>query len=74
MGDISFQLTSVKTYYATIGYVDFNQQKSVVYAHNQEKTCRNEGTNVPLHQKSERYLKRVSKIEKRAIRSPECSK
>lgn len=34
MGDISFQLTSVKTYYITIGYVDFNQQKGIVYAHN----------------------------------------
>lgn len=34
MGDISFQLTSVKTYYTTIGYIDFNQQKGIVYAHN----------------------------------------
>lgn len=34
MGDISFQLTSVKTYSATVNDVDFNQQKSVVYAHN----------------------------------------
>ena len=60
---LSFRLTSVKKYSVTIGSDDIHQQNGVVYAHNYRKTCRNEGTNVPLHQKSERYLKRVSKIE-----------